>query len=65
MLHICSKTPFLEITSGELLLCVVLNIELKNTEDLSKQIKKLFEIDFNIINTLSNFLRNFRLMAQS
>ena len=65
MLHICSKTRFLEITSGELLLCIVLNIELKNAEDISKQVEKLFEIDFNIINTLSNFLRNFRSVAQS
>ena len=34
MLHICSRMPYLEITYGELLLCIVLNIEV-----LSKQVK--------------------------
>ena len=34
MLHICSRTPFLESTFGELLLHIVLNIEV-----LSKQVK--------------------------
>ena len=36
MLHICSRTPFLENTSGELLLYIVLNIEAINIEVLSK-----------------------------
>ena len=39
MLHICSRTPFLESTSGELLLYIVLNIEVIKVEVLSKQIK--------------------------
>ena len=39
MLHICSRTPFLESTSGELLLHIVLNIEVIKVEVLSKQIK--------------------------
>ena len=39
MLHICSRTPFLESTSGELLLHTVLNIEVIKVEVLSKQIK--------------------------
>ena len=39
MLHICSKTPFLENTFGELLLHIVLNIEVINIEVLSKRVK--------------------------
>ena len=39
MLHICSKTPFLENTVGELLLHIVLNIEVINIEVLSKRVK--------------------------
>ena len=39
MLHICSKTPFLENTFGELLLHIVLNIEVINIEVLSQQVK--------------------------
>ena len=39
MLHICSRTPFLENTFGELLLHIVLNIEVINIEILSKQVK--------------------------
>ena len=39
MLHICSRTSFLESTSGELLLHIVLNIEVIKVEVLSKQIK--------------------------
>ena len=39
MLHICSRMPFLENTSGELLLHIVLNIEVINVEVLSKQVK--------------------------
>ena len=39
MLHICSRTLFLENTSGELLLYIVLNIEVINVEVLSKQVK--------------------------
>ena len=36
MLHICSKAPFLENTSGELILYIVLNIDVINVEVLSK-----------------------------
>ena len=39
MLHICSRTPFLENTFGELLLHIVLNIEVINIEVLCKQAK--------------------------
>ena len=39
MLHDCSRTPFLENTSGELLLHIVLIIEVINVEVLSKQVK--------------------------
>ena len=39
MLHICSRTPFLENTSGELLLHIILNIEVINIDVLSKQVK--------------------------
>ena len=39
MLNICSKTPFLENTFGELLLHIVLNIEVINIEVLSKRVK--------------------------
>ena len=36
MLHFFSRTPFLENTSGELLLHIVLNIAVINVEVLSK-----------------------------
>ena len=36
ILHICSKAPFLENTSGELILYIVLNIDVINVEVLSK-----------------------------
>ena len=39
MLNICSRTPFLENTFGELLLHIVLNIEVINIGVLSKQAK--------------------------
>ena len=39
MLHICSKTPFLENTLWELLLYIVLNIEVLNVEVLLKKVK--------------------------
>ena len=39
MLHICSRTPFLENTSGELLLHIVLNLKVINVEVPSKQVK--------------------------
>ena len=39
MLHIYSKTPFLENNSGELLLYIVPNIKVINVEVLSKQVK--------------------------
>ena len=39
MLHICSKTPFSENNSGELLLYIVPNIKVINVEVLSKQVK--------------------------
>ena len=39
MLHICSRTPVLENTTGQLLLHIVLNIEVINVEVLSKQVK--------------------------
>ena len=53
ILHICSRTPFLENTSGKLLLYIVLNIEAINIEVLSKQ-----------VNTFSNFIRDFCLEAK-
>ena len=39
ILHICSRTPVLENTFGELLLHIVLNIAVTNIEVLSKQVK--------------------------
>ena len=39
MLHICSKTPFLENTFEELLLHIILSIEVINIEVLSKLVK--------------------------
>ena len=39
MLHICSRTPFLGNTFGELLLHSVLNIEVINIEVFSKKVK--------------------------
>ena len=53
MLHICSKTPFSENTSGELLSFIVLNIEAINIEVLFKQ-----------VNAFSNFIRDFCLEAK-
>ena len=44
VLHFCSRTPFLENTSGELLLLyIVLNIKFTNVEVLSKQVKNCFK----------------------
>ena len=40
MLHGCSRPPFLEKTSGELLLHIFLNIKVINVEVLPKQVKK-------------------------
>ena len=37
--HICSRAPFLENTSGELILYTVFNIEVINVEVLHKQVK--------------------------
>ena len=53
MLYICKRAPFLENTSLELLLHFVLNIEVIDTQVLSKQEKKLFVL---IVNVLSTFL---------
>ena len=39
MLHISSRRPLLENTSGELFLYIVLNIEVVIVEVLSKQVK--------------------------
>ena len=39
MLHICSKTPFLENTFGGLLLHIILNMEVINIEVLSRLVK--------------------------
>ena len=39
MLHYCSRTPFLENTSGKLLLRITLDIAVINVEVLSKQVK--------------------------
>ena len=41
MKHICSRTPFLETTSAELILYTVFNIEVINIEILHKQVKSL------------------------
>ena len=51
MLHICSRTSFLENTAGELLLHIVLNIEVINVEVLSKQVKNCLKY-ISIIKTL-------------
>ena len=39
ILYVCSRIPFLDITSGELFLYTVLNLEVINVEVLSKQVK--------------------------
>ena len=39
MQHICSRTPLLKNTSGELLLCTVFVIAVVNVEVLHKQVK--------------------------
>ena len=65
MLHICSKTPFLENTYGELLLYIGLNIKVRKSKHGSKCVgKKLFEIHFKIITAFSNFIQNLRLVAK-
>ena len=65
MLHIWSRTPFLENTYGELLLYIVLNIKVRISKYGPKCVgKKLFEIHFKIIATFSNFIRNLRLVAK-
>ena len=43
MLQICSGTPFLENTSGELLLYIILNGDVINVQVLSKQVKDCLE----------------------
>ena len=43
MLHICNRMPFLENTSGELLLCIVLNVEVINVEVFSKHVKNVLK----------------------
>ena len=55
MKHICSRTPFLENTSGEIILYTVFNIELINVEVSHKQVK--YQADKK---TLSKFKRDFR-----
>ena len=40
MLYVCSRIPVLDITSGELFLLTVLNLEVINVEVLSKQVKR-------------------------
>ena len=40
MQYVCSRTLFLENTSGELLLYIVLNIVVIDVKVLSKQVKK-------------------------
>ena len=47
-----------------MLLHIFLNIEVINTEVLSKQVKKLFEIHFNITNTFFNFICDLCLVAK-
>ena len=65
MLHICSRTPFLENTYGELLLYIFLNTEIRKSRCGSKYVgKKLFEMYFKIIITFSNFIRDFGLVAE-
>ena len=57
MLHICSRTPFLENTYGKLFLYIVLNIEVRKSKYGSKYVgKKLFEIYFKIVTTFPNFI---------
>ena len=65
MLHICSRTPFLETIYGELLLYIVLNIDVRKSKYGSKYVdKKLFEVHFKIITKFYNFIRDFRLVAK-
>ena len=65
MPHICSRTPFLENTYGELLFYIVLNIKVRKSKYGSKCVgKKLFEIHFSVITTFSNFIRNLRLVVK-
>ena len=65
MLHICSRTRFLENTYGELLLYIVLNIEVRKSKYGSKYVgKKLFEIHFKFLTTFSNFIHDFRWVAK-
>ena len=65
MLHIYSRTPFLENADGELLLYIILNIEVRKSKYGSRCVgKKLFEIHFKIITTFSKFIRDFRLVAK-
>ena len=44
-----------------MLLYIVLNIEVVHVEVLSKKVKKLFEIHFNVINVFPNFMHDFHL----
>ena len=63
MLYICNRTIFLKNTSGELLLYIILNLEIINVEVLSKQVKNYFKY-FKYFKHLSNFIRNFFLVAK-
>ena len=54
ILQVCSRMPFLENPSGELLLYIVLNIEIINAEVLSRHVKSylkyisIIEIPFQL-----------------
>ena len=63
MLYICNRMIFLKNTSGELLLYIILNLEIINVEVLSKQVKNYFKY-FKYFKHLSNFIRNFFLVAK-
>ena len=53
---------FLENTSGELFLYIVLNIEITNVEILSKQLKNYLKHKY--FKQLFNFIHDFRLVAK-
>ena len=62
MLNICSRTPFLDIWGT----ASVYRSKYRDNKRRGspKAGKKLFEIHFNIINTFSNFIRDFYLVAK-
>ena len=64
MLRTCSRTSFLVKASGELLLYITLNIEIINTEVVSKKVKSCLKYFLTLLTLFLTFLRNFRLVAK-